>query len=37
VALTAGGDAELESWAAARHAGEFEKMVGKPLRFEVRA
>jgi exopolyphosphatase/guanosine-5'-triphosphate,3'-diphosphate pyrophosphatase len=29
------GDAELELWAAARHAAPFERMTGKPLRFEV--
>src|SRR6476620_11365689 len=29
------GDAELELWAAARHAAPFERMTGKPLRLEV--
>ena len=29
------GDAELEVWAAARHAAPFERLFGKPLRFEV--
>jgi exopolyphosphatase/guanosine-5'-triphosphate,3'-diphosphate pyrophosphatase len=29
------GDAELELWAAARHVGAFEELVGKPVRFEV--
>jgi exopolyphosphatase / guanosine-5'-triphosphate,3'-diphosphate pyrophosphatase len=29
------GDAELEVWAAARHAAPFERVIGKPLRFEV--
>jgi exopolyphosphatase / guanosine-5'-triphosphate,3'-diphosphate pyrophosphatase len=29
------GDAELEVWAAARHAAPFERFIGKPLRFEV--
>jgi exopolyphosphatase / guanosine-5'-triphosphate,3'-diphosphate pyrophosphatase len=29
------GDAELELWAAARHAGPFERMLGKPLRVEI--
>ena len=29
------GDAELEVWAAARHAAPFERMTGKPLRIEV--
>jgi exopolyphosphatase/guanosine-5'-triphosphate,3'-diphosphate pyrophosphatase len=29
------GDAELELWAAARQAAPFERMTGKPLRFEV--
>ena len=31
------GDAELELWAAHRHAAPFERMLGKPLRFEVAA
>jgi len=35
--LRATGDAELELWAATRHAAEFERLVGKPLRFEVSA
>lgn len=29
------GDAELELWAAARHAAPFERMLGKPMRVEV--
>src|SRR5215212_9693241 len=29
------GDAELELWAAARHAAPFERLTGKPLRLEV--
>ena len=29
------GDAELELWAAARHAAPFERLIGKPLRIEV--
>jgi exopolyphosphatase/guanosine-5'-triphosphate,3'-diphosphate pyrophosphatase len=29
------GDAELELWAAMRHVGPFERMIGKPLRFEA--
>jgi len=29
------GDAELELWAAARSAGPFERLMGKPLRIEV--
>ena len=29
------GDAELELWAATRHAAPFERMIGKPLRIEV--
>jgi exopolyphosphatase/guanosine-5'-triphosphate,3'-diphosphate pyrophosphatase len=28
------GDAELELWAAGRHADAFERLLGKPLRFE---
>jgi exopolyphosphatase / guanosine-5'-triphosphate,3'-diphosphate pyrophosphatase len=35
--LRAGGDAELELWAAARHAAAFERMIGKPLRVEAGA
>jgi len=35
--LRANGDAELELWAAARHAAEFERLIGKPLRVEVSA
>jgi exopolyphosphatase / guanosine-5'-triphosphate,3'-diphosphate pyrophosphatase len=34
--LRASGDAELERWAAGRHAAPFERLVGKPVRFEVR-
>ena len=33
--LRAAGDAELELWAATRHAAEFERLIGKPLRVEV--
>ena len=33
--LRATGDAELELWAAARHAAEFERLIGKPVRVEV--
>ena len=33
--LRANGDAELELWAAHRHVAPLEKMLGKPLRFEV--
>jgi exopolyphosphatase / guanosine-5'-triphosphate,3'-diphosphate pyrophosphatase len=33
--LRAAGDAELELWAAHRHVGPLEKLLGKPLRFEV--
>ena len=33
--LRTSGDAELELWAAARHAAPFERMTGKPLRLEV--
>src|SRR5439155_27187969 len=29
------GDAELELWAAGRHAQPFERLLAKPLRFEV--
>jgi exopolyphosphatase/guanosine-5'-triphosphate,3'-diphosphate pyrophosphatase len=29
------GDAELELWAAARHAAPFERLLGKPLRVEI--
>jgi len=29
------GDAELEVWAAARHAAPFERLMGKPIRFEA--
>jgi len=35
--LRATGDAELELWAATRHAAEFERLIGKPLRVEVSA
>src|SRR5215471_12826741 len=35
--LRAAGDAELELWAATRHAAEFERLIGKPLRVEVSA
>src|SRR5207253_9262315 len=33
--LRATGDAELELWAATRHAAEFEWLIGKPLRVEA--
>jgi exopolyphosphatase/guanosine-5'-triphosphate,3'-diphosphate pyrophosphatase len=33
--LRAGSDAELELWAAARHAAAFERMVGKPVHVEM--
>jgi exopolyphosphatase/guanosine-5'-triphosphate,3'-diphosphate pyrophosphatase len=33
--LRTSGDAELELWAGTRHAGAFEKVIGKPLRMEV--
>jgi exopolyphosphatase/guanosine-5'-triphosphate,3'-diphosphate pyrophosphatase len=36
-ALGASGDAELELWAAGRHAGPFEELLGKTVRFEVRS
>jgi exopolyphosphatase / guanosine-5'-triphosphate,3'-diphosphate pyrophosphatase len=32
---TTTGDAELELWAATRHAAPFERLLGKPLRIEV--
>jgi exopolyphosphatase/guanosine-5'-triphosphate,3'-diphosphate pyrophosphatase len=35
VQLRTGGDAELELWAAGRHARPFEEMLGKPVRFEI--
>ena len=33
--LRATGDAELELWAAHRHVAPLERMLGKPIRFEV--
>jgi exopolyphosphatase/guanosine-5'-triphosphate,3'-diphosphate pyrophosphatase len=33
--LRTSGDAELELWAAGRHAQPFEEMLGKPIRFEI--
>jgi exopolyphosphatase/guanosine-5'-triphosphate,3'-diphosphate pyrophosphatase len=33
--LRTSGDAELELWAAMRHAAPFERLIGKPLRVEV--
>jgi exopolyphosphatase/guanosine-5'-triphosphate,3'-diphosphate pyrophosphatase len=33
--LRTAGDAELELWAGSRHAAQFERVLGKPLRFEV--
>jgi exopolyphosphatase / guanosine-5'-triphosphate,3'-diphosphate pyrophosphatase len=33
--LRTAGDAELELWAATRHAAPFERLAGKPLRIEV--
>lgn len=35
--LRTSGDVELELWAAHRHVGPLEKLLGKPLRFEVAA
>src|SRR6185295_15966839 len=35
IRLRAGGDAELELWAAHRHGAELEKVLHRPLRFEV--
>lgn len=35
IQLRTAGDAELELWAAGRHVGPFEAMVGKPVRFET--
>jgi exopolyphosphatase/guanosine-5'-triphosphate,3'-diphosphate pyrophosphatase len=35
VQLRTAGDAELELWAAARHVAPFERMIGKPVRFEI--
>jgi exopolyphosphatase/guanosine-5'-triphosphate,3'-diphosphate pyrophosphatase len=35
VQLRASGDAELELWAASRHVAPLEKLMGKPLRFEL--
>jgi exopolyphosphatase/guanosine-5'-triphosphate,3'-diphosphate pyrophosphatase len=35
--LRTSGDAELELWAATRHASAFEELLGKPLRVEVSA
>jgi exopolyphosphatase/guanosine-5'-triphosphate,3'-diphosphate pyrophosphatase len=35
VQLRMAGDSELEIWAASRHAGAFEEMVGKPVQFEA--
>jgi exopolyphosphatase/guanosine-5'-triphosphate,3'-diphosphate pyrophosphatase len=35
VRLRASGDAELELWAAHRHVAPLEKVLGKPIRFEV--
>ena len=36
VQLRTSGDAELELWAAHRHVIPFERMLGKPVRFEIR-
>jgi exopolyphosphatase / guanosine-5'-triphosphate,3'-diphosphate pyrophosphatase len=36
LSLEASGDAELELWAAGRHAAPFEALIGKPVRFDVR-
>ena len=33
--LRTSGDAELEMWAATRHAAAFERLIGRPLRVEV--
>lgn len=35
LSLQAVGDAELELWAASRHIGPFEQVIGKPLRIEA--
>jgi exopolyphosphatase/guanosine-5'-triphosphate,3'-diphosphate pyrophosphatase len=35
ISLRATGDAELELWAANRHVAPLEKMLGRPVRFEV--
>jgi len=35
VQLRSGGDAELELWAAGRHVGPLEGLVGRPIRFEL--
>jgi exopolyphosphatase/guanosine-5'-triphosphate,3'-diphosphate pyrophosphatase len=35
IRLRTSGDAELELWSAGRHAAPFEKLLGKPIRFEV--
>ena len=35
VQLRTTSDAELELWAASRHVAPFERMVGKPVRFEI--
>lgn len=35
VQLRSGGDAELELWAAGRHVGPLEQLVGRPIRFEL--
>jgi len=35
--VRAGGDAELEVWAAARHSAPFARLLGKPIRFELGA
>jgi len=36
IQLRTSGDAELELWAAHRHVIPFERMLGKPVRFEIR-
>src|SRR5215211_2868434 len=36
IQLRTAGDAELELWAAHRHVIPFERMLGKPVRFEIR-
>jgi exopolyphosphatase/guanosine-5'-triphosphate,3'-diphosphate pyrophosphatase len=35
ITLRTGGDAELELWAAGRHVSPLERVLGKPVRFEV--
>ena len=37
IQLRTSGDAELELWTANRHVIPFERLLGKPVRFEIRA